>query len=189
MKKKLLLLLVVVCIGSSALPAFAEMKYEPDGFRDIRWGTPVPKNNIFGFNKQGFVFNPLSSTSHNSTLVYNRKKENLMLGGASLTEIEYMFIDVLGFCRVMIYFQGDKNFELIRKACLDSWGKPTREVFNPKFKVTNIVWRGEKVLISFSFDHDDPTSERQGHLWISLLTYFDAREEAYERYKQRERGL
>lgn len=189
MKKALLLLFIIVGVVSFALPAFAEMKYEPDGFRDIRWGTPMPKNNIFGFNKQGFVFNPLSSSSHDSILVYNRKKEKLILGGASLTEIEYIFMEVLGFCGIRIYFQGDKNFELIRKACMDSWGKPTKEVFNQKLKITDIWWRGEKVLISFSFSHEYPTLERQGHLWISLLTYIDAREEAYERYKQRQRGL
>lgn len=165
MKKTLLLLFTLLCVVSFALPAFAEMKYEHLGFRDIPWGTPMPKNNIFGFNKLGMVLDEINPFPGEKS--YYRKKENLTLAEAALTGIEYIFLEGFGFCAVRIFFKGDENYKLLLDACVANWGKPD------KTRPSDVVWIGKSVTCSLYYSRILTDYPKQGELSIGSGAYYD----------------
>lgn len=193
MKRSYLYIFVLLCVIFSPLSVFAEMKYEPLGFRDIPWGAPPPENNISGSDKLDMVLDSLRSSD--DMFVYHRKNENLVVAGANLTEIAYTFAKELGFCRVEMVFHETENYELLYKACIGLWGEPTGkyEVNNDgKGSAAYLSWDGKNVTISMSFIEDDghnlpyPT---RGDFSIALAALYDSPWMRLERNEQKRKGF
>lgn len=112
------ILLSLLCVAIFALPVFAAHKNEPTGFRGIPWYAS-PKDES-GADKWG-----LSELSRDVVATnYIREKEQLTLGAATIESVHYLFVDEIGLVKVDILIKGQKDFDLIRKACTANWGEP-----------------------------------------------------------------
>lgn len=144
-KRKILFMLpVLFYIVLVALPAFASMKNEPDGFRDIPWKTKLD-NCADSADKWGLEEEPIAEPA---AQVYCRKNEKLSFGGAEIFSVHYFFQKSLGFAKVQIYAEGYRNFELIRKECIANWGEPDEEsrIKENAYDYTHLYWAGKKVI-------------------------------------------
>jgi len=103
---------------------------EPDGFRSLKWGDPPARNMRFvGKEKDELI-------------IYKVSNERLSLGDAKFHTILYSFYgQPKRFMVVGLYFQGKKNFELLKDICKTKFGKPTGRGF---FEFT---WEGQIAFV------------------------------------------
>ncbi len=116
--KKLSLLAVVLSLflgGCSVFGKSSKSRPEPDGFRDIKWGTDIATLKDMERVEQ--------DKSPGSDLAwYTRRGESFTIGKASLEKIFYSFW-MGGFQSVWIDFAGDRNFEALKKELFERFGK------------------------------------------------------------------
>lgn len=144
-KRTLLLSLTIVCIAVFVLPAFAEMKNELNNFRGIPWRMAPPQS-----NRNQWELVDIGPIGGPFKKVYERKNEKLHLGDAEIDSVYYLFHRHLGFAEALLTFaSGQQNYELVRKACLDNWGKPdkdTREINKEHgYDLHETYWVGQGV--------------------------------------------
>lgn len=119
----------------SAAPEPASFTKEPDGFRDIRWGTEIEKcddmvPDIYAFGRS----------------IFNRKKENLKMGDSLLSGIDYHFHDGK-FCAAVVFFAGNEDFRKIRDEVFRLYGKaPESQRGGYQYR-----WKGRDVEVFLSF--------------------------------------
>ncbi|MBP1698617.1 MAG: hypothetical protein H6Q41_3805 [Deltaproteobacteria bacterium] len=115
-KVKILAILVSIflagCFASARSP---KLRADLDGFKDIKWGTEI--STLKDMEKVE------SDRSSNTDLVwYTRKGDLLAIGKAKLENIFYSFW--MGtFEGVWIGFEGDENFETLKKELFERFGK------------------------------------------------------------------
>jgi len=108
-------LLSLLLIGCIASPRPSKPLTDPDGFRDIRWGTEISALKDMEQVEQG--------RSPGTDLVwYTRKEDTFTIGKASLEKIFYSFW-MGSFEGVWIDFTGDENFETLKRELFERFGK------------------------------------------------------------------
>lgn len=162
------MLFAILYIMLITIPAFAAMKNEPKGFRGIPWKTHLTKSGANSADRWGLREEPAIDES--SVRIYGRKNEKLTFGAAEIYSVQYFFQKSLGFAKIQIFAEGHRNFELIRKECVKSWGKPDGEsrIKETYSDETHIHWYGRKVIALLVYDRgqDDIT------LYIYLNNYY-----------------
>ncbi len=94
---------------------------EPDGFRGIEWGQK-PKN------KYGLVE---IEDLDGYLKTYERKGEKMTLGGADIVSIKYEFFKDK-FCSVRVKSNGESNWNALRSAMWQRFGKNEVSYFHDK---------------------------------------------------------
>jgi hypothetical protein len=115
-KVKILAILVsIFLVGCFASTRSSKLRADLDGFRDIQWGTEI--STLKDMEKVE------SDRSSSTDLVwYTRKGDLLAIGKAKLEKIFYSFW--MGtFEGVWISFEGDENFETLKKELFERFGK------------------------------------------------------------------
>jgi hypothetical protein len=116
--KKVGILAIVFSIfwaGCFASVRSSKPRSDPDGFRNIKWGTEISTLKDMEKVEQ--------DKSFNSDLVwYTRKGDLLAIGKAKLENIFYSFW-MGNFESVWIGFKGDENFETLKKELFEQFGK------------------------------------------------------------------
>ena len=117
MKKARILAIVfsIFLIGCFASTRSSKPRADPDGFRDIKWGTEISTLKDMEKVEQ--------DKSSNSDLVwYTRKGDLLEIGKVRVDNIFYSFW-MGNFESVWIGFRGDENFETLKKELFERFGK------------------------------------------------------------------
>ena len=113
--KILAIVFSVFLIGCFASTRSSKPRSDPDGFRDIKWGTDI--STLKDMEKVE------SDRSSNTDLVwYTRRGDLLAIGKAGLANIFYSFW-MGNFEGVWIGFEGDENFETLKKELFERFGK------------------------------------------------------------------
>jgi hypothetical protein len=113
--KVLAIVFTIFLIGCFASARPSKPRSEPDGFRDIKWGTEISTLQDMEKVEQ--------DKSPDNTLVwYTRKGDTLAIGKANLANIFYSFW-MGNFESVWIDFKGDENFETLKKELFEQFGK------------------------------------------------------------------
>ena len=116
MKKAEILAIVfsIFLIGCSASTRSSKSPSEPDGFRGIKWGTEITTLKDMEKVKE-------DKSSDSDLVWYTRKGDTLAIGKAKLENISYSFW-VGNFESVWIDFEGDENFETLKKELFERFG-------------------------------------------------------------------
>lgn len=184
-KKIFFISFILLGITLFAAPVFA-MKNEPEGFRDIPWGATVPKDTPTEGNK--WKLTEVEKSFNDTTTVYQRLDDKVVVGGAEMLYVAYLFHDTLGFASAYMVFDGQESFDLLYKACVEDWGKPSREERSQSGKVdmVEIFWLGEKVIARLQYNFE---TSKVGGLSIKLIDYHKIQIEERAKQKQRESGF
>jgi hypothetical protein len=100
--------ILIFCLLSTPAASFDN---EPDGFRDIKWGTNI--KNLAGMEKRGGDSIGLST--------YTKKGDDLKIGEADIGEITYAFYKNR-FYSVVLDYKGLVNFENLKNIFFDYFG-------------------------------------------------------------------
>jgi len=106
---------VIILIGCFASTRPSKFRSEPDGFRGIKWGTEVSTLKDMKKVEQ-------DKSSGRGLLWYRRKGDTLAIAEAKLENIFYSFW-MGNFESVWIDFEGEENFEALRKELFEQFGK------------------------------------------------------------------
>jgi hypothetical protein len=116
---------------------------EKDGFRGMKWGTPVeemePELTFVGWDEA------------KQLEWYEKENEDLSLGGATLESIHYVFYQGV-LKRVAIVARGPGNHELLRQHFLESFGDATGSTDR------SLTWELDKTLVLFAHNPDTDVS-------------------------------
>lgn len=138
------------CLGGSILilglllaqPGRA-FQNEPNDCRGIKWGTKYDK--LQGLTKV---------TTKNSLDYYKKEGEEMTLGDARLDMVVYVFYE-REFCGVVLNFKSSPNFQIIKAALFDRYGKGRQ----PNRYKDQYRWSGTNVTITL--EYDDVTQKGQ----------------------------
>jgi len=147
-------------IGCFASARSSKSRSEPDGFRDIKWGTEISTLRDMEKAEQDKSSNP-------ALVWYTRKGDTLAIGKANLEDIFYSFW-MGNFESVWIDFKGDENFETLRKELFAQFGKVLeseelmkkmdrragREPSTIKHAEEFYAWWGEHTEMALSYSKD-----------------------------------
>jgi hypothetical protein len=114
---------------------------EPNGFRDIKWGTDISTLKDM----------TLVMSIDNDVKRYQRKNDVLKIDGAKLDYIHYEFWKGI-FYLVDIGFQGVENSDNLRKAMLAKFGKGQRMSGEGETLLESYRWEGEKTTVIMIYD-------------------------------------
>ena len=109
------ILFTLVLIGCSGSVQSLKSHPDPDGFKNIRWGTDI--STITDMEKV-----KLDNPSNKNVVWYARKGEILTLGKAEIESIFYSFW-MGSFEGVWIDFEGGENLEALKKELFKAYGK------------------------------------------------------------------
>jgi hypothetical protein len=123
--------------GSAAFEAGSE----PDGFRDIKWGTDISRLKDM----------TLVMSVDEDVKRYQRKNDVLKIGGAKLDYIHYEFRKGI-FYLVEIEFQGIANSNNLRKAMVAKFGKSQGMSGEGETLLESYRWEGEKTTVIMIYD-------------------------------------
>jgi hypothetical protein len=190
MKKAKILAIVfsIFLIGCFASTRSSKSPSESDGFRSIKWGTEISTLKDMEKVKE-------EKSSDSDLAWYTRKGDTLAIGQAKLGNIFYSFW--MGkFYSVWIDFEGDENFEVLKKELLERFGKvrgseePMEKTQRGAMREPSAIKRPEgffawwsrntEVVLSYSKDR------HKGTLTINSTMISEERR-AYERQKEREK--
>ncbi len=118
-------------------------KNEPDGFRDIKWGTDIlTLSGMKSIEKEDLGES------------YVKEEDRLYIGKAKVEKIIYGFYKGK-FVSVLIYTKNKANFDALKDALFKKFGKAT--LSNEYTQKWN--WYGKKTIISLIFQElpEDPT--------------------------------
>ena len=117
MKKVKILTIVftIFLIGCFAPPRPSMPRPDPEGFRDIKWGTEISTLKDMEEVEQ-------DKSSGRDLVWYRRKGDTLAIGEAKLENIFYSFW-MGDFESVWIDFEGEENFEALKKELFERFGK------------------------------------------------------------------
>jgi hypothetical protein len=187
--KKVKVFIVVFSIfltGCSASVWSSKPRSEPDGFRDIKWGTDL--STLKEMEKVE------RDKSPGGDLVwYTRKGDTFAIGKANLENIFYSFW-MGNFESVWIDFKGDENFETLKKELFAQFGKVLeseelmkkmdrgagREPSTIKHAEEFYAWWGQHTEMTLSYSKD----RHKGTLTINSKRMGEERR-GYEKQKGR----
>ncbi len=115
MNKALATVLGFILIGCVASNRYSKSHPDPEGFRDIKWGTEISKLKDMEPVEQ-------DKSSGGDIIWYKRQGDILAIGEAKLENIFYSFW-MGDFESVWIDFEGEKNFEVLKKELFERYGK------------------------------------------------------------------
>ncbi|HMK53008.1 MAG TPA: hypothetical protein VK551_10930 [Thermodesulfobacteriota bacterium] len=164
---------------------------DPDGFRGIKWGTEISALNDMEKVEEG-------QSSNKDLVWYARREDTLAIGAARFKNVFYSFW--MGkFESVWIDFEGDENFEAVRKELIERFGK-VREPEGPVRKMERgaraessamkpvegfYAWWGRNTDVVLSYSKD----RHKGTLTF-YSTMISEERRAYEKEKKlKERGF
>jgi len=175
------------CAGSTQ---HAKHRLDPDGFRNVKWGTEI--------SALGDMEKVEQDKSVNSDLAwYVRKGDTLAIGKAKLENIFYSFW-MGNFESVWIDFKDDENFETLKKELFERFGK-ARESEGSMGKMGKgargerlpterarafYAWWGEMTDIFLSYSQD----RHKGTLTMNSRKIRGERRE-YEKEKEKENRI
>ena len=147
-------------IGCSLLGGSSKFRREPDGFRDIKWGTDI--STLRDMERVGQDKSPGSDLAW-----YTRKEESFAIGEASIERVFYSFW--MGSLQgVWIDFKGDENFGELRRELFERYGKvleseelmkkmgdePGREPSTIRHSEEFYAWWGKVTEMTLSYSRD-----------------------------------
>lgn len=170
MKKVKILAIVfsLLWVSCSAPARFSKPSFELVGFRDIKWGTEISA--LTGMAK---VEEEISSGS--AFVWYTRKGDTFAIGKARLKTLFYGFW-MGNFGSVWIDFEGDDNFETLKKELFDRFGN-VRESAKDFY-----AWEGKDTEMSLSYSRD----HHNGVLSIESRKISEERR-AYDKQREKEK--
>ncbi|WP_243372757.1 hypothetical protein [Geotalea sp. SG265] len=144
----LLGLLLACAAGAAAAGNLPFEEQEPEGFRDITWGTPVSQVEGLKFSADGTaalreLYKRTRKQAAAQVSVYSRPGDRLKIGEGTLTRIYYYFYDDL-FYGATAYFTGRDNYEKLLSACYKKFGEPTLT------EADRVEWQGKSTSIVLS---------------------------------------
>jgi hypothetical protein len=112
---------------------------EPDGFREIKWGTDIAKLKDMEFKRV--------DPSYGGCTVYTKKDDKLKIGNADLKTIEYsLWKDQ--FNSVLISTKGYTNWSNLKEACFEKFGKG----YKPNRFLEEYSWFGDTTSMSLEYN-------------------------------------
>ncbi len=187
--KILTILFTIFLIGCHAVRS-SKPRIEPDGFRDIKWGTEI--STLKGMEKT-----EQDKSSNSGTVWYRREGDALAIGKAKLENIFYSFW-MGNFESVWIDIKGKENFEAVKEELFKQFGKALE--FNESMKNVDkmegreqsathhagelYAWWGKNadMLLIYSKERD------KGTLTINSRKVSEERR-AYEKQREKEEKL
>jgi hypothetical protein len=184
--KILAIVFSIFLIGCFASTRSSKLRSDPDGFRDIKWGTEISTLKDMEKVEQ--------DKSSNSDLIwYTRKGDPLAIGKARLENIFYSFW-MGDFEGVWIGFRGDENFEALKKELFERFGKVLeseelmkkmdREAGEEPVTIRHgeefYAWWGKNIEMTLSYSRD----RHKGTLNITSKKISEERR-AYEKQKRK----
>ncbi len=131
--------ILLVCSTYSFAQSFIfKQGSEPDGFRDMKWGTPL--SNFTGMQYLR------KDKDYEEVDFYLRKGEELKTERAKLSSIEYGFWKGRFYC-VQISTKGLRNFEGLKGAVLEEFGQGYKSK-----RLEQYLWRGTQTMMFLSYD-------------------------------------
>jgi len=162
----------------------SKLRTDPDGFRDIKWGTEISTLRDMERMEQ-------DPSSNKNVVWYTRRGDLLAIGKAKLETILYAFW--LGnFESVWIEVRGDENFDTLKKELFDRFGKvleseelikkmdeePGRGPSSIRHAEEFYAWWGQNTEMTLAYSRE----RHQGTLNINSKRVGDERR-AYEKRK------
>jgi len=192
MRKAKILAIVfsIFLIGCFVSTRSSKSPSEPDGFRSIKWGTEITTLKDMEKAEQ--------DKSSKSDLVWcTRKGDTLAIGKAKLENISYSFW-MGNFESVWIDFEGDENFETLKKELFERFGnvleseellkKMDKRVGEEPSTIGHVeqfyAWWGKKTEMTLSYSKN----RHKGILYINSRMISEERR-AYEKQKENEKRL
>jgi hypothetical protein len=180
------ILFSVLLVGCFASTRSSKLRADLDGFRDVKWGTELSTLKDMEKVESGRASNP-------DLVWYTRKGDLLTIGRAKLESIFYSFW-MGAFEGVWIGFEGDENFETLKKELFERFGKVLeseelmkrmegeagREPSTVKHAEEFYAWWGEKMEMTLSYSK----SRHQGTLLINSKKISEERR-AFEKQKRK----
>src|SRR4030042_2758970 len=192
MKKAEILAIVfsIFLIGCFASTRSSKSPSEPDGFRSIKWGSEISTLKDMEKMKE-------DNSSKSDLVWYTRKGDTLAIGKAKLGNISYSFW-MGNFESVWIDFEGDENFETLKKELFERFGNvlESEELMKKMDKRVGeepstigyaeqfYAWWGKKTEMTLSYSKD----RHKGILYINSRMISEGRR-AYEKQKEKEKRL
>ena len=186
--KILAILFTIFLIGCFASARSSKPRSNPDGFRGIKWGTEISTLKDLEKVEQ-------DKSSDGDLVWYTRKGDTLAIGEAKLENIFYSFW-MGNFEGVWIDFKGGENFEALKKALFEQFGKPLesegsmekmgkgagRERSLTEGAGTFYAWWGKNTEVWLLYSKD----RHKGTLTINSRMISEERR-AYEKEKEKEK--
>ncbi len=174
----------IFLVGCFASTRSSRLLTDPDGFRDIKWGTEISTLKDMEKVEQ-------DKSSNKDSVWYTRKGDLLAFGKASLENIFYSFW-MGDFESVWISFSGDENFETLKKELFQKFGKVLesaelmkkmdaeagKEPVTIRHSEEFYAWWGKNTEMTLSYSRD----RHQGTLNISSKRIGEERR-AYEKQR------
>ena len=160
--------IVVVLVFALCSTVALAYENEPEGFRDIQWGTHV--KDLPSMKLLEVRSDPASPLKYK---VYERKEDNPGVGGFDL-KAYYMFYDDRFFGVTMPMSGGKQKFNKVKEALISRHGEP--KIISKK-PIEQFEWSG-KTLINLVWSYQ----RAQGYLGYM---YLPAREEMLELKKKK----
>jgi len=126
---------------------------EPNGFRNYPWGMEISSLYLREFSR--------SYPKYGGKVVYYTKKnEDLNIAGTEVEKIEYGFWQDEVFCEILITIKGKENFERIKRASIEKFGKGYTQIPG----TNRITWKGKTTYVYLDFEE----SNKKGYLFMSV---------------------
>jgi hypothetical protein len=180
----------IILIGCFASTRPSKPRPDPEGFRDIKWGTEISTLKDMEEVDQ-------DKSSGRDLVWYRRKGDTLAIGEAKLENIFYSFW--MGeFESVSIDFEGEQNFNALKKEFFERFGKAhgseggmdkigkraRREQLPTEHPGGFYAWWGKNTEIWLSYSKD----RQKGTLTMNSRKISEQRRD-YEKGKEKERTL
>ncbi len=184
--KILAILFAIFLIGCFASTRPSKSHPDPNGFRDIKWGTEIS-------TLKGMEEVEQDKASAKDLVWYRRKGDALAIGEAKLENIFYSFW--MGYFEgVWIDFKGEGNFEALKKELFEQFGKSleSEEVMKKMDRGEPSTighaeefypWWGKYTEMSLSYSKD----RHKGTLYINSRIISEARRADEKQKEQEER--
>jgi hypothetical protein len=188
--KILAIIFGIILIGCIASTRPSKPRPDPEGFRDIKWGTEISTLKDMEEVEQ-------DKSSGRDLVWYRRKGDTLAIGGAKLESIFYSFW--MGeFESVWIDFEGEANFQALKKEFFERFGKARESAGNMDKAERRALrqrspterpgpfyaWFGENTEIWLSYSKD----RHKGTFTMNSRKISEERRD-YEKEKLKERGF
>jgi hypothetical protein len=184
----------IILIGCFGPPRPPTPREDSEGFRDIKWGTEISLLKDMEEVEQ-------DKPSGREIVWYRRKGDTLAMGGAELKNIFYSFWK-REFESVWIDFEGEENFEAVKKELFERFGKaiepgagmdkmdkmdkrPPRERSPTGHAGTFYVWWGKNTEIWLSYSKD----RHKGTLTMNSRKISEERRDYEKEERLKERGF
>lgn len=172
MKKILLAVAGVVLFCSFA---FGEWKHagarkveEPDGFRGIKWEQKFSTISDMEYAR--------TDPSYGGIQKYIRKSDEMKIGGAQVSTIEYGFWQDK-FSDVLVKTSGFSNWAALKKAVIEKFGRG----WQPNMYIERQWWKGKKVVMGLTYNN----ITEEGVFWMHSQEISE-QQEKHEKTKAKE---